>query len=72
MKLLQQRAIMNKEMKLLENDILELQKKIEEQKKIPFKEGCIKNLKIFGSICNFTAPLIVSSGITRVLKLMFW
>ena len=58
----QRRAIVNKEMKLLENDVLELQKKIEEQKKITFKEGCIKNLKIFGSICNFTAPLIVSSG----------
>lgn len=62
-KLQQRRAIINKEMKLLEKDILELQKKIEEQKKITFKEGCIKNLKIFGSICNFTAPLIVSSGV---------
>ena len=62
-KLQQQRAIVNKEMKLLENDVLELQKKIEEHKKITFKEGCIKNLKIFGSICNFTAPLIVSSGV---------
>lgn len=62
-KLQQRRAIINEEMKLLEKDILELQKKIEEQKKITFKEGCIKNLKIFGSICNFTAPLIVSSGV---------
>ncbi len=62
-KLQQRRAIVNKEMKLLENDVLELQKMIEEQKKITFKEGCIKNLKIFGSICNFTVPLIVSSGV---------
>ena len=62
-KLQQRRAIVNKELKLLENDVLELQKMIEEQKKITFKEGCIKNLKIFGSICNFTVPLIVSSGV---------
>ncbi len=62
-KLQQKRAIINKEIKLLEEDILELQKKIEEQKKINLKEGCIKNLKIFRSICNFTAPLIVSSSV---------
>lgn len=61
-KLQQQRTIANKEMKLLEKDILDLQKKIEEQKKITFKEGCIKNLKIFGSICNFTVPLVLTSS----------
>ena len=37
-KLQQQRAIVDKEMKLLENDVLELQKMIEEQKKITFKD----------------------------------
>lgn len=61
-KLQQQRTIANKEMKFLEKDILDLQKKIEEQKKITFKEGCIKNLKIFGSICNFTVPLVLTSS----------
>lgn len=62
-KLQEQRTVANKEMKLLKKDILDLQKKIEEQEKITFKEGCIKNLKIFGSICNFSAPLVISSSV---------
>jgi len=45
-------------------EVLDLESQIKVCRKENFKKYNIRNLKIFGSICNFAAPFVLSAGIT--------
>lgn len=53
-----------KELKKLRQEALELEYNIKYQKKANIKNFHIKNLKIFGSVCNFVAPFAYVSILT--------
>ena len=59
----QQRKLKNMELVKLKNQLFELQRQIEEQKKENIKNFCIRNLKIFGCACNFAVPFVLSAGL---------
>lgn len=58
----------NKEITRSNLRICELEKKLEKQKKFVRKSLMIRNLKIFGSCCNFISPYIICGGMTLVLS----
>lgn len=51
-------------LKELNKEVLELEHKIEDQKTTNIKNLHIKNLKIFGSVCNYITPYILSATIS--------
>lgn len=52
------------EIKRLEEDLIIIEHKISDYENKKIKNACLKNLKIFGSICNFIMPFVITSGIT--------
>lgn len=53
-----------KKLELLNAKKIELQKKLDKQKKEKFKQFNIRNLKIFGKTCNFLVPFVLCGCIT--------
>ena len=61
----QQRLEFNRiEIKRLEEDLIIIEHKISDYENKKIKNACLKNLKIFGSVCNFIMPFVITSGIT--------
>ena len=61
----QQRLEFNRiEIKRLEEDLIIIEHKINDYENKKIKNACLKNLKIFGSVCNFIMPFVITSGIT--------
>ena len=61
----QQRLEFNRiEIKKLEEDLIIIEHKINDYENKKIKNACLKNLKIFGSVCNFMMPFVIISGIT--------
>ena len=61
----QQRLEFNRiEIKRLEEDLIIIEHKINDYENKKIKNACLKNLKIFGSVCNFMMPFVIISGIT--------
>ena len=52
------------EIKKLEEDLIIIEHKINDYENKKIKNACLKNLKIFGSVCNFMMPFVIISGIT--------
>ena len=52
------------EIKKLEEDLIIIEHKINDYENKKIKNSCLKNLKIFGSVCNFMMPFVIISGIT--------
>ena len=52
------------EIKKLEEDLIIIEHKINDYENKKIKNACLKNLKIFGSVCNFIMPFVITSGIT--------
>ena len=52
------------EIKKLEEDLIIIEHKINDYENKKIKNACLKNLKIFGSVCNFMMPFVITSGIT--------
>ena len=52
------------EIKKLEEDLIIIEHKINDYENKKIKNACKKNLKIFGSVCNFMMPFVIISGIT--------
>lgn len=52
-----------KELKELKQKKFELEREIDEQKRKNTKNKYIKNVKIFGSICNFITPFVIATSI---------
>lgn len=53
-----------KELKILKEKAIKLEKEIVTQKKENKKQLRIRNLKIFANTCNFAAPFVISAGLT--------
>lgn len=53
-----------KELKELKKDISALELRLQEAKKEKIKQFHIRNLRVFGNICNFITPFVVCSGLT--------
>ena len=53
-----------KKLELLNAKKIELQKKLDKQKKEKFKQLNIRNLKVFGKTCNFLVPFVLCGCIT--------
>ena len=52
------------ELKKLKERKIQLERQIPKQRLENFKQFNIRNLKIFGSTCNFVTPFVVSTGVT--------
>ena len=48
---------------IFENSLI-IEHKINDYENKKIKNACLKNLKIFGSVCNFMMPFVIISGIT--------
>ena len=53
-----------KELKILKEKAIKLEKEIVNQKKENKKQLRIRNLKIFGNTCNFAIPFVISTSLT--------
>lgn len=59
-----------KELQELREKAIQLEKKINEQKKENFKQFNLRNIKFFRHTCNFLAPFVISTGlVTGIFKL---